>query len=105
MMRVRDRERNRRLRAWYARHILILTERGADDDREGVSSGRIDGPHDGSYVPMTDLSILCLHNSTTSWESQQRGGIVEDVMGDRKVGGRLLWWVARVCELTGGPGG
>ena len=33
------------------------------------------------YVPMTDLSILCLHNSTTSWESQQRGGIVEDVIG------------------------
>ena len=32
---------------------------------------------------MTDLSILCLHNSTTSWESQQRGGIVEDVMGGR----------------------
>lgn len=28
---------------------------------------------------MTGLSILCLHKSTTPLESQQRGGIVEDV--------------------------
>ena len=39
---------------------------------------------------MTDLSILCLHNSTTSWESQQRGGIVEDVMEGGGVGGAVV---------------
>lgn len=87
MTRVRDRERNQRFRVWYARRILIdgRTD-GYDGDEVNVSSGRIDRPY-GSYVPMTDLSILCLHKSTTSWESQQRGGIVEDVMGSRGVGG------------------
>ena len=49
-----------------------------------------------SYVPMTDLSILCLHKSTTSWESQQRGGIVEDVMNGGEWVARLLWLVASV---------
>ena len=54
---------------------------------------------------MTDLSILCLHNSTTSWESQQRGGIVEDVMGNGEAGGGgrsgcCDGWIE--CELTGG---
>ena len=39
---------------------------------------------------MTDLSIRCLHSSTTSWEFQQRGGTVEDVMGGGGVSGGVL---------------
>jgi len=66
---------------------------------------------------MTDLSILCLHNSTTSWESQQRGGIVEDVMNSGEVGWRgccgvgwLVWcgvdWrVSGVGGIGMGAGG
>ena len=63
-----------------------------------MSSGRIDGPARRSYVPMTDLSILCLHNSTTSWESQQRGGIVEDVMGGSEEWVAVVRWI--VCVVN-----
>jgi len=94
MTRVRDRGRNLRFRAWYARHILIDRRTDGDDGecefwphRKTVRRG---------YVPMTDLSILCLHNSTTSWESQQRGGIVEDAMGV------IEKWVAVVIAVVAG---
>jgi hypothetical protein len=63
-----------------------------------VSSGPIDGPDDAVHLPMTDLSILCLHNSTTSWESQQRGGIVVDVMV-------VVRWVVVVVEVAGAVDG
>lgn len=51
---------------------------------------------------MTDLSILCLHNSTTSWESQQRGGIVEEVMRERRVscGGSGGGGCCRCCDCV-----
>ena len=85
---VHGRERNRRFRASYGPRSLIDRRTEGDDGGECEfwahrwTAGR-------SYVPMTDLSILCLHNWTTSWESQQRGGIVEDVMGGGEVGGAV----------------
>jgi len=95
MTRVHGRERNRRFRGWYELRILIDRRMEGDDGGECEfwahrwAFGR-------SYVPMTDLSILCLHKSTTSWESQQRGGIVEDVMNGGEWVARLLWLVASV---------
>lgn len=71
-----------------------------------MSSGCSIGPRDsGGYVPMTDLSIRCLHSSTTSWEFQQRGGIVEDVMDGRGTGGGVAAVVIdrKGEELMGGP--
>ena len=90
MTRVRDRERNRRFRVSYEQHILIDRKtKGSDegDDGDECELWAHRWTAERSYVPMTGLSILCLHNSTTSWESQQRGGIVEDAMGG---GGALV---------------
>ena len=89
MMRVRGRERNQRCQALCVQRILI-------DRRTGIGECKFWAHRRTElrgYVPMTDLSILCLHNSTTSLESQQRGGIVEVVIGDDQ-------WVAVVVVVT-----